>query len=157
MNQDKKIELVKLAIQKLYTIDKELIERDLCERCLVSRLAFHLANTEEFKNYFVDCEFNKAFNAHENTLKRLSSQKGNYVDIIIHKRSNPLGNNLLCFEIKKSSNKNTQMIEKDKENLRKLTTNPYFYTLGFQINLGRSHEETKIQVYAQGQIIAEVG
>lgn len=153
---ERKIELVKSAIKALYIIDHELIERDLCERCLVHRLAVHLGNHPHLRTYIVDCEFNRAFNEEENDLKRLSSKKGNYVDIIVHKRSDPIGDNLFCFEVKKASNKNKEMFEKDRVNLQKLTTSPYFYTLGFHINIGKSYKTTRVELYSQGHFVKEV-
>lgn len=155
MTEEEKIELVKAAIKKLYTIDQELIERDLCERCLVHRLAVHLGNDLFLKDYIIDCEFNRAFEEQENTLKRLSSEKGNYVDIIVHKRSNTPGENLMCLEVKRA--KNGKDRNKDRENLKILTEPRHFgYILGFYVILGKSYDTTRLELYSQGHFVRQI-
>lgn len=142
--------LVNSAIAEFYIRDQELVSRDLCERCMVHRLAVYLEKI--FKGYNVDCEFNKSFYGNMVGNKILSSLNGNYVDIIVHKRSNNIGENLLCFEVKKS--KNTKDRDKDRENLRILTDRSRFgYLLGFYIILGPTYEKTQIETYSQGYII----
>ena len=150
MNQETLTSIVNEALKKLYTIDLELVDRNLCERCLVHRLAVHLGNSQLLQGYFIDCEFNRAFDKYENTLKYLSSDKGNYVDIIVHKRGIPIGDNLICMEVKKSSNTNRAAIEKDKRNLQILTGEQYRYKLGVYINLGKTLEKSSISLYANG-------
>lgn len=143
------------ALKTLYLEEKELFERDLCERCLVHRLAIHLCQDFLLNDYFVDCEFNKVFNNNDNTLKQLSSENGNFVDIIIHKRSNIHEDNLICIEVKKHKNRNNNAISKDRKNLIILTGPLYQYKIGLYINLGRKYEETKVEIYQNGDIIKE--
>jgi hypothetical protein len=156
MNPQEISKLVFETIKKLYIIDGELFERDLCERCLVHRLAVHLGSDTRLSDYIVDCEFNKAYTSNENSAKRLSSTNGNYVDIIIHKRGNPIGSNLACIEVKKRNNYDKQAIEKDRTNLRMLTSLPYCYTLGLYIYLGKTYTETKVQSCINGVLSQEM-
>ena len=143
---------VKKALQTLYTVDADLISRDLCERCLVHRLAFYLQSF--FPDYFVDCEFNKSFIGKRTSNKKLSNIiHGNYVDILVHKRSNNLGENLLCFEVKKEKNYTDR--DKDRENLEILTSDRFAYALGFYILLGRAYKRTKLELYSNGRFIEE--
>lgn len=153
MPEHELIAVVKTAIKRLYTDDEGLIRRDLCERCLTHRLAFYLQVF--LPGYFVDCEFNKSFYKDRVDRKVLSNIHGNYVDIIVHKRSNNYGENLLCFEIKKSKNKKDR--DKDRENLRILTAPDRFaYLLGFYVILGKTYQETKLELYDNSRFIKEI-
>jgi hypothetical protein len=143
---DPNIDLVRKSIQHLYTVDKKLIDDNLCERCLVHRLAIHLQ--QHYPDFFVDCEFNVSSLNNVVSKKMLSNVNGNYVDIIVHKRSNVLGENLLCFEVKKSNN--TKDREKDVRNLEILTGERFGYLLGFHIILGKNYEETMIEIFSDG-------
>ena len=150
MNQNNLLSPVQSAIKELYTKDIDLIKKDLCERCLVNRLAIYLDKL--FPEFYVDCEFNKSFYKDIIGPKILSNINGNYVDIIVHKRSNNLGENLLCFEVKKK--KNTRDRDKDRENLRILTDESRFsYAWGFYIILGNSYETTQIEIYSKGHLV----
>ena len=153
MSEQELISIINNALKRLYKEDEGLIKKDLCERCLVHRLAFYLQVS--FPTYFVDCEFNKSF--YEDTVhkKILSNINGNYVDIIVQRRSNNYGENLLCLEIKKSSNKRDR--DKDRENLTILTaTDRFVYLLGFYVILGKTYQDTKIELYHNGNFIREV-
>lgn len=153
MNMDSLINSVRVAIKKLYIVDEDLITKDLCERCLVHRLAVHLQQL--FPSFYVDCEFNKSFYKEKVNNKILSSINGNYVDIVVHKRSNVLGENLLCIEAKKEKNKRDR--DKDRENLRILTSKDRFaYRLGFYLVLGKSLEKTELELYSNGNSIKKV-
>ena len=37
-----------------------------------------------------------------------------------------------------------------------LTTDPYYYTLGFHINLTKNYETTKAHIYIEGRFIGEL-
>lgn len=151
---DDLINTVQAAIKQLYEKDGGLIRRNLCERCLVHRLAFYLQLL--FPVFYVDCEFNKSFIGERASSKKLSNTiNGNYVDILVHKRSNNLGENLLCFEVKKE--KNYADRDKDRENLIILTSPDRFaYVFGFYLILGNVYERTKLELYSNGQFIREV-
>lgn len=147
---DNHTELVLLAIKDIYLKDIDLINKDLCERCLVHRLAVYLE--DRFNGYYVDCEFNKSFYENYVGPKYVSNKiNGNYIDIIVHKRSNNPGENLLCFEVKKVNNYKDR--NKDKENLEILTGESFCYTLGFFICLGKSFETTSVEVYSNGRFM----
>lgn len=153
MSESELISIIKNALKRLYREDEGLIKKDLCERCLVHRLAFYLQVS--FPTYFVDCEFNKSFYKDRVDNKVLSNIHGNYVDIIVHRRSNNYGENLLCFEVKKEKNKRGR--EKDRENLIILTAPDRFvYLLGFYVLLGKTYQDTKIELYNNGNFIREV-
>jgi len=154
MTTDDLIGFVQTAIKQLYIKDKDLITRDLCERCLVHRLAFYLQLL--LPDFYVDCEFNKSFIGERTGSKKLSNTiNGNYVDILVHKRSNNLGENLLCFEIKKGKNYTDR--DKDRKNLEILTSSDRFaYVLGFYVILGRAYERTKLELYSNGNFFKEI-
>ena len=153
MSEDEIITTVQTAIKLLYTKDKALISNDLCERCLVHRLAFHLQSL--FPAYYVDCEFNKSFYHNKVGNKILTSIWGNYIDIIVHKRSNVPNENLICIETKKEKNKKDRF--KDRENLKILTSNDRFaYKLGFYIILGKTYKETRVELYSNGEFKDEI-
>lgn len=143
--------LVKNAVKKFYSRDIELINKNLCERCLVHRIAVYLETSGELDGYFVDCEFNKAYYDDKVNNKVLSNVNGNYVDIIVHKRSNSLGENLLCFELKRAGN--TRDTYKDRENLKILTGDEFMYKMGFYIILGKTYNTSKLEVYENGGLI----
>jgi len=90
---------VQNALNMFYKNDSFLIEKKLCERCLVHRVAVHLEN-ERFPGYFIDCEYNKSHPSKISELKRVSNPNGNFIDIIITKRDGNYQNDLICFEIK---------------------------------------------------------
>lgn len=119
MNKIPSLEKVKskclAAISKLQREDSFLLkkEHDINERTVTHRLAMHL--TGEFKDYDVDCEYNRMFNgANPRTYvpKRLSLEIKEdinaldteaytvYPDIIVHKRGTDT--NLLVIEAKMS-------------------------------------------------------
>lgn len=153
MNTNSLIDSVQTAIKQLYVKDNDLITKDLCERCLVHRLAFYLQLL--FPDFYVDCEFNKSFYKDRVDNKVLANIHGNYVDIIVHKRSNNYGENLLCFEVKKAKNKKDR--DKDRKNLCILTAPDRFvYALGFYIILGKKYEDVKLELYSNGQFVREV-
>jgi len=147
------------ALKRLYDKDQCLFERNpprgLSERCIVFRFAHYLQH--EFADYYVDCDFNSSFfEKVQPSGKPIPNQDGTitkrFVDIIIHKRDCGSGsgyiNNFVCFEIKKWNNKKIKGIEKDKNNLRVLTTQ-YGYKYGFHIVLGKSKNKTTIEVFGQ--------
>ena len=153
MKLDEIIGKVKNALNTFYKNDSFLIQKKLCERCLVHRLAVCLEN-ERFPGYFIDCEYNKShLNSKNSELKRLSNPNGNFVDIIITKRDSSYQNDLICFEIKRWDNYHGR--DKDRDNLIILTKGDRFgYDCGFYIILGKK-EKTKIEVYIKGNKIDE--
>lgn len=144
---------VQNALNTFYKNDSFLIEKKLCERCLVHRVAVYLEN-ERFPGYFIDCEYNKSHLNKSSNLKRVSNPNGNFIDIIITKRDDKYQNDLICFEIKRWDNYHER--NKDRDNLRILTKGDRFgYDYGYYIILGKSKEKTKIEVYIKGNKIDE--
>ena len=146
------------SLIKLYQDDECLFTRNngrcLAERCIVFRFAHYLQN--EFNDYFVDCDFNSASVDNKPVSgKPITNPDGQlitkrFIDIIIHKRSLGINSNLICFEIKKWTNHNTINIEKDKNNLRVLTSE-YGYQYGFHITLGKEISKTTITIFERCQ------
>jgi len=145
---------VRNALNMFYENDSFLIENKLCERCLVHRVAVYLEN-ERFSDYFIDCEYNKSLLDKKSVPKISSNLNGNYIDIIITKRDDNYKHDLICFEIKRWDNYHGR--NKDRKNLRILTKGDKFgYYFGFYIILGKSKEETKIEIYFKGNKIDEL-
>lgn len=139
---------VQNALNTFYEKDSFLIEKELCERCLVYRLAVYLENGR-FPDYFIDCEYNKSLLNEKSVPKRVSNPNGNYIDIIITKRDDNYKHDLICFEVKRWDNYHER--NKDRENLKILTKGDRFgYDYGFYIILGKTKEKTKIEVYTHG-------
>lgn len=153
MKLDEVKDKIKNALNTFYKNDSFLIEKKLCERCLVHRVAVHLEN-ERFPDYFIDCEYNKSHLNKSSEPKRVSNPNGNFIDIIITKRDGNYQNDLICFEIKRWDNYHER--NKDRDNLKILTKGDRFgYDCGFNIILGKSKEKTKIEVYTKGNKINE--
>lgn len=101
------------AIGKLVASDAYLLEHDLSERCIASRLAIYLQ--QEFPDLVVDVEYNR-LGAHPKTLA-LPEECANYItkngeplvvpDVIVHKRGAD-GPNLLVLELKKTTNRESR-------------------------------------------------
>ena len=142
------------ALNTFYKNDSFLIENNLCEKCLVHRLAIYLEN-ERFPGYFIDCEYNKSLLNEKSVPKIASNPNGNFIDIIITKRDDNYKHDLICFEIKRWNNYHGR--KKDIENLEILTKGDRFgYGYGFYIVLGKAKEKTKIEVYRRGNKIEEL-
>jgi hypothetical protein len=153
------------CIETLYTHDEFLFQqnegRGVCERCLTFRFAHYLQLA--CPDYFVDCDFNACC---ENGVARRGKQitnpdgteTGRYVDIIIHKRTMRSGNDFICFEVKKASNRHHDLYMQDQRKLRQLT-NEYGYSYGFHLILGSTRQETRCTIFDRNgeQIAWEVG
>ncbi|MFA5156988.1 MAG: hypothetical protein WC532_06315 [Candidatus Omnitrophota bacterium] len=153
---------IQLCLNKLYTNDEILFDRNngngLCERCLVFRFGLYLQET--FPNYFVDCDFNSAIlNGRLVSGKPITnldySTTNRFVDIIVHKRTQPPGTDFICFEIKKWNNTNKYGAEKDRNNLRVLTSQ-YGYEYGFDLIFGKTIETTKWAIFRNGSILEDM-
>jgi hypothetical protein len=110
VNEAEVREKLQVAIQKLVATDSHLLEHDLSERCIASRLAMYLQ--QEFAELSVDVEYNR-IGTHPKTM-RLPEECANYrgnngeplvvPDVIIHRRGAE-GPNLLVLELKKTTNR----------------------------------------------------
>ena len=106
-------EKLQVAIQKLAAADAHLLEHDLSERCIASRLALYLQ--QAFPELSVDVEYNR-FGTHPKTM-HLPEDCANYrsnsgeplvvPDIIVHRRGAE-GPNLLVLELKKTTNRDSR-------------------------------------------------
>ncbi len=150
---------IKDSIVRLYNEDEQLFKSNVCERCLMFRLAHYLQL--EFSEYSVDCEFNKmGIGENKKHLKvepidRGSGLKKMFADIIIHKR-NTIKGNLVCIEIKHTK----RHVDNDIKRLR-MMTNPrgffhdnveyhYDYKWGFFIFLPNNKNRVQIRTFRCG-------
>lgn len=159
-------ELVKECLTQLYSQDMAILRRNngrgVCERSIVFRFAHYLQNRTT--DYFVDCDFNSSFEfsvgpqgvviAKERDAKPIQNTDGSvtprFVDIIVHKRDHNVQSNLICFEIKKWNNTRREEVNKDKNNLRVMTSR-YGYIYGFQISLHKERAKTKWTIFKDGR------
>ena len=98
------------AVSLLNARDRYLLENDLSERCIASRLAMYLQSL--FTDHMVDVEYNRAGDIPKRL--NLPDECANFrdtdgrslvvPDIIVHTRG-PEGPNLLVLELKKSTNR----------------------------------------------------
>ena len=142
-------------MKALYKEDKYLFDKGLCERCILHRFAVYLER-QNFKDYHVDCEYNKSHLGKITTNKRVSNINGNYIDIIITKRDANPHNDLICLEVKKWNNYDNR--DKDRENLEILTGGVKFdYDYGFYIIFGKILNKTKVEIYENGELLESLG
>ena len=150
-NNEKIVELIGIfekAKNKFLKEEKEIIKIDVNERTLSARLMFHLQTLllneiyqENYKEYSVDCEYNRINEYKIKTLKRYENFEIDdnsdkirkiFPDIILHKRKEE--DNLIVIEMKKSTSDNIDCKEKDRERLKIMTNlndpNNFNYTLG---------------------------
>lgn len=146
--EDIKIELksiVDKALNSFNQSEKYLIENNLSERCICSRLMLHLTNAlrqTEFSDYVVDVEYNRGMDGKERSIKRIDDSPIT-VDLIIHKRGYDCDygfDNLICIEMKKSTDR--RGLNADKERLRKMTSYDYgfCYRTGFMIVVDKKNK-----------------
>mgnify|MGYP001710318013 CR=1 FL=1 len=154
------IDFINNVLNVLYAEENELFEHNLCERAIVFRFAHHLQN--EMKGYWVDCDYNSSHVKKGNCYvhqhgKSISNpnweQIWRFIDIIVRSKRIPDDSNtdIICFECKKWNNCTADGIEKDKNNLKTLTRN-YGYQYWFHLIFWKKKEDTKIEVYQQGEI-----
>ena len=116
-------EKVNNALDKLYENDRYLFEYDLCERCIQHKFANYLEQ-EKFDDYFIDCEYNRAYSKSNGGVgtKKVTSEDGNSVDIVVTKRNDDSNDDLVCFELKKWNNSEGKNgFQADRNKLRVLT------------------------------------
>ncbi|MHB9314066.1 hypothetical protein ACW0TP_04535 [Fusobacterium polymorphum] len=150
-NNKKIVELMDIfekVKEKFLKDEKEIIRIDVNERTLSARLMFHLQTLllneiyqENYKEYSVDCEYNrineieykilKVCEYIEKTKNFEEVDKKVYPDIIVHKRNE--NNNLIVIEMKKV-NSYIKKKENDKNRLKAMTNprklNNFNYILG---------------------------
>ncbi len=109
MERAEVIERLNRALGKFREIDRYLLDNDLSERCIASRLAMYLQDA--FPDHDVDVEYNRAGEIAKrvplskdcDTRKNRDGHPLAVPDVIVHKRG-PDGPNVLVLEFKKTSN-----------------------------------------------------
>lgn len=159
MRDEEILELVLKALERFHNEDQFLLDKDLCERCVMHKLAEKM--TMLFPEYDVDCEYNKK--TLEGTQKKLVMIRGRDTDdrerthfsspdIIVHKRGND-DNDLLVIEMKVK--KRAKAI--DLEKLTGLTEperqgrNYFPYQLGMFLQVNLQQGEDKFLLYKEGR------
>ena len=156
------------ALNKLYEREAYLFEHDLCERCIQHKFANYLEQ-ENFNGFFIDCEYNRAYSKSNGGIKtkKITSEDGNSVDIVITKRNDDPNDDLVCFELKKwNSSKGEEGFKSDRLKLeiltgQKLPANTkngdilkdrygdyycFNYKYGFFIIFGQTRDQVKIEI-----------
>ena len=126
------------SLDTFNSTESYLIENDLSERCICSRLAMHLTNAlqdSEYRDYVVDVEYNRGANGKEYGVKKMDGHPIT-VDLIVHKRGydHHAGFiNLICIEMKKSTDR--RGCDDDITRLRKMCSLHYafYYPIGFML------------------------
>jgi hypothetical protein len=110
MKEEEVRERLQAALDLLLKYDLYLLDHDLSERCIASRLAMYLQNL--FREFDVDAEYNRRGARPKSP--ELPEECANYTDehgqslvvpdLIVHRRG-PEGPNLLVLEMKKTTNR----------------------------------------------------
>ena len=161
MDKDTVIKIIKNCIDKLYNKDRYLFDCNVCERCLMFRLAHYLQIN--LTDYFVDCEFNKmGFYEYKHESKVEPTRQGKelkkmYADIVVHKRNSNIKDNFICLEIKRTK----RWINNDFERLKNMTRRNgflykminyiYAYDYGFSILLPKNKKNSEIKIFEDGE------
>lgn len=139
-----------------------LLKRELSERCLCGALMYELNKQLEKKNlkkYYADIEFNRVIKKATNKVKQLPDEEGApkriFPDIIVHNRSEYNPDNLLAFEMKKSTARGDAK-ERDKNRLSLLTSlYPYKYKLGVYYEINHKKRQIRIEFYQDGENVED--
>lgn len=165
---------INTALDELYLNNQYLFDNGLCERCIAHKFAIYLERKEVFNNYFVDCEYNRAYSSRNGGIgtKKVTSKDGNSIDIVITKRNDNPEDDYVCFEVKKWNNtRGVKGFNEDREKLEVLTGQkdannaetgellldnygePYCfnYKFGFFIVFGPIREEVLVEEFIRDQ------
>lgn len=169
------LKIVENAIKSFNEKEQYLIENTLSERCICSRFALYITNElikQKYSGYVADVEYNRnaAKNGeqtdenkkiiYENDNKEIASVPTERphlitVDLIVHKRGNS-SNNLICIEMKKSTNK--KGFQSDRVRLKYLTSHKDFrYQLGVMIVINMPDKKKNEKGFLEIESIAEKG
>jgi hypothetical protein len=107
------------ALQELAKSDRHLLEYDLSERCIASRLAMYLQKA--FPEYSVDVEYNRAGASPKRLglLDECANYRNNngealaVPDVIVHRRG-PDGPHVLVLELKKTTNRDSRQCDRER-------------------------------------------
>lgn len=156
---------INYALNDLYKNNIFLFNNDLCERCISHKFAICLEKQNFGGNFFVDCEYNRAYSKlnGEVRTKKITTKNGNFVDIVITKRNDNPDDDLACFETKKWNSKEDFDLDRMKLKIltgKKLPTDNssgelledengdnycFNYKYGFFIIFGQTRNEVKIE------------
>jgi hypothetical protein len=170
---------LKSYIEKLYRNDGYLIEHDVSERAIAHKLAEYLQSS--FKDYNVDCEYNRNIERgprhtksisvvrqiYRKEIKNINSSRIDedtyaekvtevtaYPDIIIHRRGSN-EKNLLIIEIKKSNSGRND--DYDHEKLRAFTSRDspdgyaYIHGVFMKIPINGVRSQPELKWFSNGQ------
>ncbi|MDN3628203.1 hypothetical protein [Vibrio lentus] len=107
--------------------DLSLVESEVSERCLCSRLAFQLeqvANNSGLDGYFADVEYNRNKGAKKTLVNDDYKEITICCDLLLHSRGVKEQDNLIAIEMKKSGRKQQETVD-DCERLTVLTRPTY--------------------------------
>ena len=149
------------SLNEVYELDCYLISNEPCtasdnhvgERAIVFRFAHYLQNALDnddfFKNFNLDCEYNRN-GRHQKYLQAVNSNT--YPDVILHKRgSNEY--NLMVIEFKGYWNSNQT---NDRKKICGFTSecDVYRFAVGYTILIGRKFEEVEIGKFMWGKQVS---
>lgn len=144
------------AIECFNQKEKYLIENDLSERCICAKFSFYLTEAiqgTDFSDYNVDVEYNRGFDGQDRAIKRIENAPIT-VDLIVHKRGyNSIQgyNNLICIEMKKSTNR--QGCNNDEDRLKKMVGWEYGYCYGAGFMIVINMKEKRLEIKNEFPII----
>ena len=156
------MDIFEKAKNKFLKEEKEIIKIDVNERTLSARLMFYLQNLllneiyqENYKEYFVDCEYNRR----KEIVKILPKEyrelekkdKQIYPDIILHQRNSE--KNLMIIEMKKTYSSDEGGKNENRDRLKFLTSlrkeNKYKYLLGVYFEVNKFPDKCKIKFFVK--------
>lgn len=148
--------------------NRVLLKRRLSERCLCGALMCELNKQLEkrkYNKYYADVEFNRDVNDNVDFIKKLPNDEGSikkiFPDIIVHSRAQLEPDNLLVFEMKRSSaDKTNRYSDKSRlMNMTKLhgnkTAYSYGYLLGIYYEIAFDKRQILVEVYQDGEKLEE--
>jgi len=142
---------IEYCIDSIYINDSDLFSRNNYEVTISTKLAQYLF--VEFRNYDVDCEYNKHFDGRK-FVEELNAEVR--PDIIIHKRGNDK-DNLVYVEIKKEQNTTSRNYDYTKiQALTRRRGRQFKYKLGVFVDFAVKKENLKIVYFEDGREIKEV-
>lgn len=145
MNLDLIKRRMQRCIDKIYENDSDLFDRNNYEVTINSKLAQYLFI--EFKEYDVDCEYNKHINQGKRS-KKLN--KNIRPDILIHRRGSD-EYNLVYIEIKTDHNIESRTLDYDKIKSTTKQKGEYGYSVGLFIDFNRDKEKLNIKYFKDGK------
>ena len=136
---------IRHCIEKIYEDDSDLFYRNNHEITISSKLAQYLF--VEFKEYNVDCEYNKHINGEKEVLELNQNIRS---DILIHRRGTD-ENNLVYIEIKTDHNRESRTFDYDKIKAMTKQSSEYKYSLGLFVDFNRDKEKLVMIFFEDGK------